>query len=141
MERLTIRKSDFAVAKRGSDAVSIFQAIDRLADIEDILGDDYDLSRLKELVEAERDGRCVVFPCKVGDIVYTNIAFEMYGYTTSKRTYSAKVVYVGMTDLGIRLVIEFDNGRTMQVTNTDIGYFVFFTKEAAEAVLKGEQDG
>lgn len=50
MERLTIRKSDFAVAKRGSDALSVFQAIDRLADIEDILGDDYDLDRLKVLI-------------------------------------------------------------------------------------------
>lgn len=30
--------------------------------IKDILGDDYDLSRLRELVEADRDGRCVVLP-------------------------------------------------------------------------------
>lgn len=50
MERLTIRKSDFAVAKRGSDAVSILQAVDRLADIEDILGDGYDLDRLRNAV-------------------------------------------------------------------------------------------
>lgn len=34
--------------------------IDRLAAIEDILGDDYDLDRLRELVEADREGRCVV---------------------------------------------------------------------------------
>ena len=32
----------------------------RLLDIEDILGDDYDLNRLRELVEADREGRCVV---------------------------------------------------------------------------------
>lgn len=32
----------------------------RLKEIEDILGDDYDLDRLKELVEADRKGRCVV---------------------------------------------------------------------------------
>ena len=30
--------------------------VDRLAAIEDILGDDYDLSRLRELVQADRDG-------------------------------------------------------------------------------------
>lgn len=35
---------------------------DRLAAIEDILGDDYDLDRLRELVAADRDGRCVVLP-------------------------------------------------------------------------------
>lgn len=38
----------------------IANAFDRLAAIEDILGDDYDLERLKELVEADREGRCVV---------------------------------------------------------------------------------
>ena len=35
--------------------------VDRLAAIEDILGDEYELDRLKELVEADKDGRCVVF--------------------------------------------------------------------------------
>lgn len=33
-----------------------------LKEIEDILGDDYDLDRLRELVEADRDGRVVTFP-------------------------------------------------------------------------------
>ena len=41
----------------------------RLLDIEDILGDDYDLDRLRELVEADRDGRCVVLLSN--DDVYT----------------------------------------------------------------------
>lgn len=36
--------------------------VERLAAIEDILGDEYDLDRLRELVEADRDGRCVVLP-------------------------------------------------------------------------------
>ena len=39
----------------------------RLAEIENILGDDgddYDLDRLKELVQADREGKCVVLPCK-----------------------------------------------------------------------------
>ena len=29
-------------------------------------------SRLRELAEADKDGRVVVLPCKVGDTVYTN---------------------------------------------------------------------
>ena len=33
---------------------------DRLAAIEDILGDEYDLDRLRELAQADREGRCVV---------------------------------------------------------------------------------
>ena len=43
-------------------------AIERLAFIEDILGEDYDLDRLRELVEADRDGRCVVLPCNAGTV-------------------------------------------------------------------------
>lgn len=45
------------------------KVIDRLAEIEDILGDDYDLDRLKELVEADKEGRCVALPCKAGDTI------------------------------------------------------------------------
>ena len=41
-----------------------------LCDLTDILGDDYDLGHLRELVEADRDGRCKVFKSKIGDTVY-----------------------------------------------------------------------
>ena len=40
-----------------------------LKEIEDILGDNYDLDRLRELVEADKEGRCVVLPCKEGAIL------------------------------------------------------------------------
>ena len=36
-------------------------AIDRLSELEDILGDDYDLIRLREIVEADREGRLEIF--------------------------------------------------------------------------------
>lgn len=32
----------------------------RLMSIEDILGDEYDLARLRELAQADKEGRCVV---------------------------------------------------------------------------------
>ena len=71
MERMTIRKgSDFATPRRGTDSVSIFQTVDRLAAIEDILGDEYDLDRLRELAQADREGRCVVLPFKPPRWVY-----------------------------------------------------------------------
>lgn len=41
----------------------------RLKNIEKILGNDYDLDRLKELVQADREGRCVVLPVKPGETV------------------------------------------------------------------------
>lgn len=43
----------------------------RLTAIEDILGDEYDLDRLRELVQADREGRCVVIrPNSVTDDNY-----------------------------------------------------------------------
>lgn len=43
--------------------------VERLAVIEDILGDEYDLNRLRDLVQADRDGRCVVLQVKPGEKV------------------------------------------------------------------------
>ena len=103
MERLTERLENGVINVKYASQHET--AIHRLAAIEDILGDDYDLERLREalerqseyeafmkdwevlaeiagavrkagakraeeLVEADRDGRCVVLPCKVGDTVY-----------------------------------------------------------------------
>ena len=41
---------------------SVEKVYNRLKKIEDILGDEYDLDRLRELAQADRDGRCVVLP-------------------------------------------------------------------------------
>ena len=44
---------------------------EELERLRSVLGDTYDLDRLRELVEADKDGRCVVLPVKIGDRVYT----------------------------------------------------------------------
>ena len=54
----------------GCATCPIARAFDRLAAIEDILGDEYDLDRLRELVQADREGRCVVLPAGIGDTVH-----------------------------------------------------------------------
>ena len=45
---------------KGCKDCPIAVAFDRLAAIEDILGDEYDLDRLCELAQADREERCVV---------------------------------------------------------------------------------
>lgn len=45
---------DFALPKIAG--LIIQQTVDRLASIEDILGDEYDLERLRELAQADREG-------------------------------------------------------------------------------------
>lgn len=94
----------------------------RLCDIEDILGDNYDLDRLRELAEADRDGRCVVLPCKVGDEL-----FYSDGEWIGKETVE-KIVIDIETDGGI-------------YAPRDIGYSVYKSAEEAEAVLKEDQHG
>lgn len=42
----------------------------RLSTILDILGDNYDLNHLRELVEVDRDGRAIIPPAQIGDSVY-----------------------------------------------------------------------
>jgi len=55
MERITKR---FPSGIPNYSEGHLLDVIKRLADIEDILGDDYDLDRLREIVQADRDGRC-----------------------------------------------------------------------------------
>lgn len=58
MERLTERLESGAINVKYASQHET--AIHRLVTIEDILGDEYDLDRLRELVQADREGRCVV---------------------------------------------------------------------------------
>lgn len=56
----------------GCDICNHARVNNHLADIEDILGDEYDLDRLRELAEADREGRCVVLErAKLEDIPFT----------------------------------------------------------------------
>ena len=98
-------------------------AIHRLAAIEDILGDEYDLDRLRELAQADRDGRCVVLPCKQGDTVW-----RICGPKGRKFVAERKVVSVTM----------YEPGRFAIFTNCDdwLGETVFLTQEEAESKLK-----
>lgn len=122
MERLTGRRDgrayivgcpDFALPKIAG--LIIQQTVDRLATIEDILGDGYDLERLRELVEADRDGRCVVLPCKIGDTLWL-LNQESGKYVIQEAQLSFSFL-------------------------EDFGKTAFLTREAAERALKGKQNG
>ena len=52
------------VALLHAAAIQAAEMRGHLAAIEDILGDEYDLDRLRELAQADREGRCVVLPAK-----------------------------------------------------------------------------
>lgn len=98
----------------------------RLRDIEDILGDEYDLGKLMELVQAKRKGRCIVLPCKVEDDVYINILGRTLPFTVISISQMASTPTF-KAQHGIRLVYIFKAD--------DVGETVFMTRAEAEAAI------
>ena len=74
MERLTERIGNGVINVKYASQHET--AIHRLVTIEDILGDEYDLDRLRKLVQADKEGRSVVLPSE--DAVFRQ-ALETYG--------------------------------------------------------------
>lgn len=109
-------------------------AFDRLAQIEDIIGDTYDLDRLSELVEADKAGKVSILPVKPGDTIY------QIGH---KEVIPFRVGNIAVEEWGLSFegyLEGFGVHRTMP------GEKVFFTIEEANEVLerilsKEKQDG
>ena len=116
----------------------------RLSEIEDILGDTYDLDRLRELVEADKDGRCVVLPCKVGDTInairyaegkglyvisdtVTSVSWNKNGYTVRTKSKFYPIKEVDMYDFAP--ISQYPQA---------LADFYIGSKEAAEAALAKE---
>lgn len=71
MKRMIAREYGMIDADSVEGSMWLKKAVDRLSAIEDILGEEYDLDRLRELVQAHREGRCVVIrPNSVTDDNY-----------------------------------------------------------------------
>lgn len=104
----------------------------RLADLESFCN----YTRLRELVKADRDGRLVVLPCKVGDRLYE---------VTGRKTISVYIVRAIRVEL-FGLFIEWDivEGFVWQslsgINAGEIGKTVFLTREEAEAALEAMKD-
>ena len=114
----------------GCKTCPIAKAFDRLAAIEDILGDEYDLDELREMAQAKREGRCVVLPCKIDDDVYINLFGRTLDATViSISELASTPTYKAM--YGIRLCYIFKAD--------DVGRTVFLTREAAEEALKARE--
>lgn len=95
------------------------------------LFDGIDVDRMREIVAAERGGRVVVLPCKLGDGLWTFCSHPV------EQVYSFTV-----TDISTL------NGRTMLNTSRcgvidarDVGKTVFLTREDAEKALEGMRNG
>ena len=106
MERLTYFKDGYWLVNfSGVQYQADF--VDRLAAYEDIAELCGGFDRLRELAEADKDGRVVVLPCKVGDTVwfktYKNNARDCIGVQPHEVTrISASIIVPGeIVDIGI----------------------------------------
>lgn len=109
---------------------SVEKVYNRLKKIEDILGDEYDLDKLMELVQAKRKGRCIVLPCKKGDTVW-RIVHDAAPHITKDRCTDIKYEN---RDIWVHLIGD----RVMGGWN--FGKLLFLTREDAEAALRREQE-
>ena len=95
------------------------------------------LRHLGELAEADRAGRLVVLPCKVGDTVYE---------VTSRKTiseYRVKAIRVELfcTFIEWDIAAGFVDKSILGVPVNEIGKTVFLTREKAEKALEAMKDG
>lgn len=107
----------------------------RVSEIEAILGADYDLDRLRELVEADRDGRCVVLPCKVGDTIYKLFCGDIVELEVERIVCWSS----GYWKMNAHTEYSRADWKGFEIDFPDFGKTVFLTREAAEATLKGDQ--
>ena len=128
MERLTERLENGVINVKYASQHET--AIHRLVTIEDILGDEYDLDELREMVQAKRKGRCIVLPCKKGDTVW-RIVHDAAPHITKDRCTDIKYEN---RDIWVHLIGD----RVMGGWN--FGKLLFLTREDAEAALRREQE-
>lgn len=93
--------------------------------------------RIVALMEADRDGRLVVLPCKVGDRLY-----EVTGRKTIS-VYEVRAIRVELFGLFIEwdIVEGFAWQSLAGINAREIGKTVFLTREAAEKALEAMKDG
>lgn len=99
------------------------------------------VKRLRELAEADKEGRVAVLPFKVGDTVWTNMSVVGDRYRLADRPYPVKVVFFGCGVKKRFFHIAYSNERVLPFDETAIGKRVFLTREEAEAALKEAQNG
>ena len=88
-------------------------------------------SRLRELAEADKDGRCVVLPCKVGQRVFALLDTDKHISECEVKQIGMgnEIGFIGLEPIGAR-------GREYGVALNGFGKTVFLTREEAEAALE-----
>ena len=108
------------------------QACAEAREIEETLsGCDYSISRMVELMKADKDGRVVVLPCKVGRRVFALLDTDKHISECEVKQIGLgnEIGFVGLEPIGAR-------GREYGVSLNGFGKTVFLSREEAEKALQ-----
>ena len=89
-----------------------------------------DIDRLEKLAEADRAGRLVVQPCKVGDTLFRVFAGEILEHKVRNMRY-----------LAIQGRWDIDTTPFCSYVESSIGKTIFLSREEAEKALEAMKDG
>lgn len=96
--------------------------------------------RLRELAEADKDGRVVVLPCKVGDTVYMiDRIFDIDNGVCDEICARAVIGYGG-NNLNKLWLVGSGGICNAYIFVSEFGKTVFLTREEAEKAMKGETE-
>lgn len=102
------------------------------------------VARLRELAEADKDGRVVVLPCKVGDTVYTNNRVLGADNAIHDEICTRRIKGYGGNALNKVWLIVSGDYCNLSIFPSEFGKTVFLTREEAKKALQemeGKKDG
>lgn len=90
--------------------------------------------RMKELAEADKDGRLVVLPCKVGDTIYA-IVQVFGGDGVYHKITEKKITGIGGNTMNKVWMVNRENSLEDRFSPSEFGRTVFLMREEAEKAL------
>ena len=114
---------DTGLEPEAVETVKLALAAKHMVDLETL--NNTPISRLVELAEADKDGRVIVQPCKVGDILYRVFAGEIFEHRVGNMKYFA---IQGRWDI--------ETYPFCPCVESSIGKTIFLTREEAEKALE-----
>nr|DAT64314.1 MAG TPA: hypothetical protein [Caudoviricetes sp.] len=98
----------------------------QLKSLKSIISDNQDIIQLKNLINADKEGKCVILPVKIGDFVYMPLL--------------GKILRLEIVEINAKNYIPVfkagNAGLVFSFNEDDIGKGVFLTREEAEQALK-----
>jgi hypothetical protein len=107
------------------DAIQIFEK-----ELKEALIESIPLDRLEEICNAERDGRCVVLPCKVGDKVQAAVNRPFNGHNLT--------IHGEVIEIQPVVRVRHSEIRYVDFIATDFEKTVFLTQELSEQTKEHE---